>query len=61
MARFDDHAPADVVLRIPAGVCIFGAALCFLNGQYYMQVVVGNTFITTRMDPIKGKTHAYNS
>ena len=94
MARFDENAPADVVRRIPAAVCIGGAALCVLNGQvrhssspfllpsssssprltappscarlasppqYYMQIVVGNTFITTRQDPVKAKTHAYNS
>lgn len=61
IARFDEDVTADVVERIPAAVCIGGALLCFLNGQYYMQVVVGNTFITTRLDPVKGKTHAYNS
>lgn len=32
--------------------------LCVLNGQYYMQVVVGNTFIRTREDE---ESDAYNS
>ena len=41
----------------PAWAAALGSALCLLNGQYYMQVVVGNTFVRTRE---KG-CEAYNS
>ena len=39
-------------------VYIFFALLCAVNGQYYMQVVVGNTFIKSR-EP--SSPRAYNS
>ena len=29
---------------------LLGAAFVALNGQYYMQMVVGNTFVKTRSD-----------
>ena len=41
----------------PGWAAALGSTLCLLNGQYYMQVVVGNTFVRTRE---KGCV-AYNS
>jgi len=42
----------------PGVAAAIGALLCVVNGQYYMQVVVGNTFVRTREE--KGAV-AYNS
>ena len=46
--RFDVHAPQAVKERVPWWVAVSCALLCALNGQYYMQVVVGNTFVRSR-------------
>ena len=56
--RFDVHAPAAVKKRVPWWVAVSCALLCALNGQYYMQVVVGNTFVRTRS---AADTEPYNS
>lgn len=60
LGRFDVHAPAAVQERVPAWVALVGAALVAMNGQYYMQVVVGNTFLRTRASGA-GPKEAYNS
>jgi len=44
--------------KTPAWAALLGALLCVVNGQYYMQVVVGNTFVKTRQG--EGAV-AYNS
>ena len=48
MGRFSHFAPETTKARVPAWVVLTNALLCVLNGQYYMQVVVGNTFVRTR-------------
>jgi hypothetical protein len=60
LGRFDAHAPAATKLRVPAWVVLVNALLCALNGQYYMQVVVGNTFVRTRVGADAAKVQAYN-
>ena len=57
LGRFDENAPLDAKNRVPWFVAVVCGVLCFLNGQYYMQVVVGNTFVRTRESGAK----AYNS
>ena len=58
LGRFDEHAPASVAERVPGWLAVGCAFLCGLNGQYYMQVVVGNAFVRTRE---KEPSRPYNS
>jgi len=57
LGRFNEHTPPEAKERVPWFVAVVSAVLCVLNGQYYMQVVVGNTFVRTRESGSK----AYNS